>query len=138
MITANNIFVINYGKKFGFDYGILLDFEEIKGLIEEGKVKIRANPKVTTLDGKPASISIQKEEYYLSPASIYQPYAKFDDIKSGIILKVTPFITKEDGIRLKIPLLGSIPIFGRIFSNKSTKTYETELVIFITPSVITP
>jgi type II secretory pathway component GspD/PulD (secretin) len=161
---------------------------QIKGLIEEGKVKIRANPKVTTLDGKPASISIQKEEYYLSPASIYQPYAKFDDIKSGIILKVTPFITKEDGIRLeiepevsdvteigreglpvisrrtaktsvivkdketlaiggliaegkqerkkKLPLLGNIPVLGKLFSVNTKKNYETELVIFITPSVV--
>ncbi len=35
----------------------------------------------------------------------------------------------------KIPILGSIPLIGRLFRNKSTNLNRSELVIFITPHV---
>ncbi len=36
----------------------------------------------------------------------------------------------------KVPLLGDIPFFGRLFRSKSTTTQKTNLLIFITPRVI--
>ncbi len=35
----------------------------------------------------------------------------------------------------KVPLLGSIPLIGRLFRNRSTSTVKSELVIFLTPHV---
>ncbi|WP_299535348.1 hypothetical protein [Ulvibacterium sp.] len=35
----------------------------------------------------------------------------------------------------KVPILGSIPLIGRLFRNKSTSLIKSELVIFITPHV---
>lgn len=35
----------------------------------------------------------------------------------------------------KVPILGSIPLLGRLFRNKSTSVTKSELVIFITPHV---
>lgn len=35
----------------------------------------------------------------------------------------------------KVPLLGDIPIIGRIFQNRSTQKSESELLIFLTPRV---
>ncbi|MGF1670624.1 MAG: hypothetical protein ACFCU6_09260 [Balneolaceae bacterium] len=35
----------------------------------------------------------------------------------------------------KIPILGDIPLLGKLFSNRSTSTVKSELVIFITPHV---
>jgi len=35
----------------------------------------------------------------------------------------------------KIPILGDIPLLGRLFSNRSTNTSQSELIIFITPHV---
>lgn len=35
----------------------------------------------------------------------------------------------------KVPILGSIPLLGRLFSNRRTETVKSELVIFITPHV---
>lgn len=37
----------------------------------------------------------------------------------------------------KIPLLGDIPFVGMAFRNKKEEKYKTELVIFITPSIVT-
>lgn len=35
----------------------------------------------------------------------------------------------------KVPILGSIPVLGRLFRNRSTSTVKSELVIFLTPHV---
>jgi general secretion pathway protein D len=36
----------------------------------------------------------------------------------------------------KVPLLGDIPLLGRLFRSKGTKTQKTNLLVFITPQVI--
>lgn len=36
----------------------------------------------------------------------------------------------------KVPLLGDIPLLGRLFRSKGTKTQKTNLLVFITPRVI--
>jgi type II secretory pathway component GspD/PulD (secretin) len=36
----------------------------------------------------------------------------------------------------KVPLLGDIPILGSAFKNESRGTQRTEIIIFITPKII--
>jgi type IV pilus assembly protein PilQ len=36
----------------------------------------------------------------------------------------------------KVPLLGDIPVLGRLFSSKSEQDDKTELLIFITPRIM--
>ncbi len=36
----------------------------------------------------------------------------------------------------KVPILGDIPIMGRLFRHKSVSTTDRELVIFITPHIL--
>ena len=36
----------------------------------------------------------------------------------------------------KVPLLGNLPIIGKLFTNTVTKTSQRELLIFITPSIV--
>jgi type IV pilus assembly protein PilQ len=42
--------------------------------------------------------------------------------------------TNVDNIN-KVPILGSIPLLGRLFRNKRTSTVKSELVVFVTPYV---
>ena len=37
----------------------------------------------------------------------------------------------------KVPLLGDVPVLGNLFKNKSKISNKTELLIFITPKVVT-
>ncbi|MCY4328716.1 MAG: type IV pilus secretin PilQ, partial [Endozoicomonadaceae bacterium] len=39
--------------------------------------------------------------------------------------------------RQRVPLLGNIPLIGALFSNKVDKDEKSELLIFITPKIIT-
>ncbi len=36
----------------------------------------------------------------------------------------------------KVPILGNIPIIGRFFTNSVVRTSQRELLIFITPSIV--
>lgn len=38
----------------------------------------------------------------------------------------------------KVPILGDIPVFGRLFKKKSQEKDRTELLIFLTPKIISP
>ena len=42
----------------------------------------------------------------------------------------------ESYVNTKIPLLGDIPLMGKLFQHKETKKTDRELVIFITPRIM--
>ena len=42
----------------------------------------------------------------------------------------------EERCGVKIPLLGDIPLIGHFFQHKSTLRDKTELLVFITPTVL--
>jgi len=42
--------------------------------------------------------------------------------------------TEIDNVN-KVPILGNIPLLGRLFRNKRTSTVKSELVVFVTPYV---
>jgi len=44
---------------------------------------------------------------------------------------------ESDG-ETKVPILGDIPIVGNLFKQRSKRSNRTELLIFLTPKIITP
>ena len=49
-------------------------------------------------------------------------------------------LMSDDVVRLKdkIPVLGDIPMIGRLFRSESSQTFKKNLVIFVTPRIIDP
>lgn len=47
------------------------------------------------------------------------------------------FQTNQEDVVVKVPVLGDVPVIGTLFKSKRTIKEETELVIFITPRIIT-
>ncbi len=49
-------------------------------------------------------------------------------------------LIKEDKIetRKKVPILGDIPLLGKLFRHRSTQMEKTDLLIFITPHIVGP
>jgi type IV pilus assembly protein PilQ len=37
----------------------------------------------------------------------------------------------------KVPFLGDVPVLGHLFKNKTTSLTKTELLVFLTPRVVT-
>ena len=55
------------------------------------------------------------------------------NVESGSEEEVLGEIKKTEGL----PLLSEIPVIGALFSRKSTEKDKTELIVFITPRVMT-
>lgn len=46
------------------------------------------------------------------------------------------FTTSEERVHKRVPLLGSIPLIGKLFQHRQWQRSERELIIFITPTVV--
>ena len=65
----------------------------LRALEAKGKVKVRANPRVATAEGREATIRIARESYFsLVQGSVNFPYFSLEKIATGITLKITPHL----------------------------------------------
>jgi type II secretory pathway component GspD/PulD (secretin) len=75
----------------------------LRALEDDGEVDIRANPRLATVNGRPASIFIGREEYYsIVTGPISYPYTKLELIQVGITLNVTPYVAEDNQITVEI------------------------------------
>jgi type IV pilus assembly protein PilQ len=161
----------------------------ITALETAGKARVRARPRIATLNGNGASISVATTGYYETTTTNQQGYTltQLHSIQAGISLKITPWVaasgeitteinqevsnsipgaqqlpevssraasttirlrdgetiiiggliqTSRSESREKIPILGDIPLLGRLFSDTTEISKETELIIYITPHIL--
>ena len=58
-------------------------------------------------------------------------------VRDGVTLIIGGLIKKEKRHTVKkVPLLGDIPLLGRLFSSHDSEDVKSELIIFITPHII--
>ena len=58
-------------------------------------------------------------------------------VKNGDTLILTGVLKDEDNVTTsKVPLLGDVPILGRLFRNNDTVKRKSELIILVTPKII--
>jgi pilus assembly protein CpaC len=59
------------------------------------------------------------------------------NVKSGEVIVLSGLVNREHAKAVdKVPLIGSIPILGELFKSRSFKSNNSELVIFVTPVVM--
>jgi type IV pilus assembly protein PilQ len=178
----NNIGIIN---DLSAEFYIALRFLE-----SQERAKILAQPTIITLNGHKATIDVDETQYYKITTGVAENYTvRFQPIKFGISLNITPWISrggqitaeiqptvsnsektnvegypnvsrravsttvrlrdgetlvlgglvknKEEEFRRKIPILGDIPIIGALFRHTGKARSKTNLVIYITPHIVT-
>lgn len=75
----------------------------LKALIQDGEVKVRANPRVATLEGQKATIYAGREEYYVIVTGISQySYGQLERIKVGVSLSIVPYVSDDGEITVEI------------------------------------
>lgn len=169
-----------------FNADHMLDIQ-IEALEEQGKSRTIANPKVTTLDNKEAKIQ-SGARIPVQTASANEG-TKVQFVDANLELKVTPHITADENIYMKIaatqnsadfinrvngiptiltkeattevlvsngattvlggiyqkatsedqrsvPFFADIPVIGYLFKNRSEKDDISELLIFVTPTIV--
>lgn len=58
-------------------------------------------------------------------------------VKSGDTVAIAGLIADKNSIAVsKVPLIGDIPLIGRVFSTESAVNQRTEVTIFITPKIV--
>lgn len=161
----------------------------LKALEEQGKARVRANPRIVTVSGRRANIFVGRQRYVATPIDTGTGGQR-NFIDAGVRLGITPYtggqgqvlvdvdaevstlsapdpvtrlpekstrtastivrladnstlviggLTQQEGrdVRTKVPFFGDIPLLGPLFfRTKDVRTTQTELVLFITPRVL--
>jgi type IV pilus assembly protein PilQ len=83
----------------------------LQALVTSGDAKIRANPRVTTMNARTAQISLVTDQYFIiqTGSSQYYQYNTLQAVSSGIKLEITPFTSKSGEITLYVkPEVGDV------------------------------
>jgi general secretion pathway protein D len=112
-------------------------------------VSLDLNPKVTEFEGfveyGGPSVAISGGTTVTIPPGFYQPIFAVREISTRVTLwngatLVMGGLTREDVKKVsdKVPLLGSVPILGRLFRSKGESTQKRNLLIFVTANLVSP
>ncbi|KAA3633858.1 MAG: hypothetical protein DWP97_08280 [Calditrichaeota bacterium] len=98
---------------------------------ENGLITLMVEPKIEDIIG------------YTGPADSQKPITISRSVKTRITVNdgetaALGGLLKENEIenRQKVPVLGSIPLLGSLFTSKSTEKSTTDLIILITPTIL--
>ncbi|HHY31862.1 MAG TPA: hypothetical protein GX515_02390 [Firmicutes bacterium] len=110
----------------------------------EAGVKLIITPRVNrngliTVHVQPEVSSILGQEQTQGYPHVRTREADFvATVRDGETLAIAGLLQREEiESMLKLPILGDIPILGELFKNKKVEAKETEMVIFITPTIVT-
>lgn len=111
------------------DYGVKL---HVAPLIDNaGNVRAKLETEISQLD---SSVSIQG-----APGLLTRRAQTEVTVRSGETIVISGLLSSESsGDVDMVPLIGRLPIIGRLFSSRSKRNSVSELVIFVTPEIIEP
>ncbi|GEM_PF-1490249 len=92
------------------DYTIDL-IASLEALVQSGDAKIRANPRITTLNGRTAEISLTKDQYFIiqTGTTQYYQYNTLQAVSTGIKLQITPYTAESGEITVYVkPEVGDV------------------------------
>lgn len=100
----------------------------IQALAQDGKARIRANPKLVTVEGRAAEIVVGKERYYqIAAGAEPYPYYRLEKIEVGVSMTITPYVAENRDITVVVePTVSDVVGSGLeqlpIVSKRSVKT----------------
>lgn len=83
----------------------------LEALVQSGKATIRANPRITTLNGRRAEISLTKDQYFIIQTGTSQAYQynTLQAVSYGIRLEITPYASDRGEITVFLkPQVGDV------------------------------
>src|SRR5215475_14591037 len=105
----------------------------LQALANQGKTRTLARPEIVTVENSKATISFGEEIPYATVRSAGTQI----QIKEGDRLVVGGITNNQtiNSIR-KVPIFGDIPVLGWLFKQKEVSETAHELVLFLTPSIV--
>ncbi|MFO0846194.1 MAG: hypothetical protein U0797_28090 [Gemmataceae bacterium] len=115
------------------EFGTRLNFLPI--VLGNGRIHLEVEPEVSRLDNA-AGTTIQGTTV---PGRATQRIHTTVEMETGQTFVIGGLIQKiTNGALNKVPLLGEIPFFGALFSEKNFVEEEVELVVMVTPHLVDP
>jgi pilus assembly protein CpaC len=115
------------------EYGIRLNF--IPTLTPRGTIHLQVAPEVSALDFTNA-IEISGFEVPAISSRKMKTEVELGDGQSLVLAGLLD--NEETQIFTKVPFLGDIPVLGKLFQSVSKKRTNTELMVLVTPELVTP
>jgi pilus assembly protein CpaC len=113
------------------DYGVKLNIEPV--VDSDNKITSKVHAEVSTLD---YSHGVKLESFSV-PGIASREADAVVNVHSGMSMVIGGLLNSEDAKTVsKIPLLGDIPIIGQFFRHTSTTRDKRELIILITPTLV--
>ena len=112
-------------------YGVKLKILPV--VIDEDSIEVRVEPEVSTLDWPNA---IRLESIAL-PAMKTRRTDTTIRINDGTTFVISGLLDNSEALQIhKLPILGDLPILGRLFRSEQFTAHETELIFFVTPHIL--
>jgi general secretion pathway protein D len=114
---------------------------------DDGTISLQLEPKVTEFEGfveyGGVSIAVASGTVATIPSGFFQPIFSTREIHTEVNISdgttvVMGGLTREEvrEVNDKVPILGDIPLIGRLFRSKSETTQKRSLLIFVTARTI--
>lgn len=115
---------------------------------DDGSIALELSPTVTEFEGfveyGGQSLAIASGRTVTIPSGFYQPIFSRRQVRTQVALRdgqtlVMGGLTREDvkKVKDKVPVLGSLPLLGRLFRSTSESTVKRNLLIFVTARLVT-
>lgn len=116
---------------------------------DDDAISLRLRPKVTEFEGfveyGGSSVAIASDTTVSVPSGFYQPVFSVRRLQTEVTIwdgatVVMGGLTREHAIRIKdkVPLLGDLPLIGRLFRSEGESTQKRNLLVFVTAKLVSP
>ena len=143
VMTANNVeAVIEDGTEVPY-WKPASGNESAKLEFKKAKLMLKVTPQITPDGTVKMAITVEKAEPDWSRSVQGVPPIKSSLVNTnvvvdngGTIVIGGVFVTAQDRTVEKVPLLGDVPFLGNLFKNQKKTTNRRELLVFITPKIV--
>jgi general secretion pathway protein D len=115
----------------------------------DGSISLQLEPKVTEFEGfveyGGVNVAVASGNTVTIPSGFYQPIFSTREIRTEVNVfdgatVVMGGLTREEikEVNDKVPILGNIPLLGKLFRSKSETIQKRNLLIFVTAHTISP
>ncbi|MDP0499260.1 MAG: hypothetical protein Q7P63_04085 [Verrucomicrobiota bacterium JB022] len=116
---------------------------------EDDSISLLLEPQVTEFEGfveyGGTSVAISSGNTVTVPSGFYQPIFSVRKVKTEVTIwdgatVVMGGLTREQAVKIedKVPLLGDIPLLGRLFRSEGESTQKRNLLIFVSARLVDP
>jgi len=116
---------------------------------DDYSISLDLNPRVTEFDGfveyGGPSVAISGSTTVNVPSGFYQPIFSVRDISTKVTIwdgatLIMGGLTREEVKKVndKVPVVGDIPVLGRLFKSKGESAQKRNLLIFVTANLLSP